>query len=170
MIYTDDNEFFIGSLVYQDIQKLRELRNYPYIWKFLSNPFEVNELEQEKWFEKMSLDQTKQYFLIKSTQDEDIAGCVWYDEWDRTNSSCRIGIFISGQYQKLKVATRVMEAFIGYLREDMNIHRIWLLVMDTNKPAIKLYNKLGFVKESVQHEAIYRGGKYHDYLMMSLIK
>ena len=143
------------------------MRNKSEIWKNLSNSSLVNELEQERWFESQSLDPTKQYFSIMV--DNKMVGCMWYHDWDRINSSCRVGIFIHPDHQKKHIAYHSLKVFIKYLHEDLNIHRIWLLVLKENKPAIKLYKKLGFIKEGTQSQAVFRDGKYHDYLMMGKV-
>ena len=149
------------------INQLRLMRNKPEIWKNLSNSALINQLEQENWFASQSLDPTKQYFAIM--QDNKMAGCMWYHDWDRINSSCRVGIFIHPKFQQQNIGYHSLKTFIKYLHEDLNIHRIWLLVLKYNKPAIKLYKKLGFIKEGTQSQAVFRDGRYHDYLMMGKV-
>jgi len=174
MIYSKDGLIKIESLKKEQIEELRKMRNLPDVWKNLSNPFEINELEQERWFTTQSLDPSKQYFTLMifnpETTEFDMVGCVWYDEWDRTNSSCRVGLFIHPYFHRRKIGKRSLEAFIEFLQKDMNIHRIWLLVMRENKIAKKLYDRLGFLAEGIQFEAIFRNGVWHDYVMMSLLR
>lgn len=168
MIYTKTNIFKIDSLRRDQIEALRLIRNEPQVWSNLSNPFEINEMEQEVWFQSQSLDPKKQYFGIN--WDYELIGCCWYDEWDRTNSSCRVGIMINPVYHGNGYGYDVLDSFVEYLMNDMNIHRIWCLVLETNKASLGLFNKLGFVEEGIQREAIYRKGEWQNYIMLSKIK
>jgi RimJ/RimL family protein N-acetyltransferase len=42
--------------------------------------------------------------------------------------------------------------------------------MENNTIAINLYTKMGFCLEGTQRQAIFRDGKYVNYLMMSILK
>lgn len=168
MLYTEDGKFHISALESDYVQELRKLRNLPEVWNYLANPLLINEVIQENWFRSMSLDPTKQYFTI--TRDGELVGCIWYDEWDQTNASCRVGIFIHPKYQRKGIAKRVMKVFMDFLLNDMNMNRVWLLVRTDNMPAFNLYIHLGFKVEGTQKNAIYRNNKWHDYIMMAVTK
>jgi len=150
------------------IQNLRKARNMRAIWHYLSNSFLINEIQQIEWFKKQSLDNTKQYFVIL-VKDE-FAGCIWYEEWDKINRQCRIGLFIHPKFQRKNIGYKISKLFLNYLFNDLNLHRIWLLCLESNKKAIKLWEKLGFKEEGIQKEAIWRDGKYHNYIMMGLLE
>ena len=47
---------------------------------------------------------------------------------------------------------------------------MFLEVYDTNRRAIKLYQKLGFRKEGVLKEHTYKEGKYIDLIIMAMLK
>jgi RimJ/RimL family protein N-acetyltransferase len=42
--------------------------------------------------------------------------------------------------------------------------------LDTNKIAISMYRKHGFLVEGIQREAIFRNGVYVNYNMMSILR
>ena len=50
------------------------------------------------------------------------------------------------------------------------MHRVWLAVLSTNKIAYNMYQKHGFKEEGVYREAVFRDGKYHDYIIMSVLE
>lgn len=56
----------------------------------------------------------------------------------------------------------------GFL--EMNLHRIYLRVFSFNSRAIKLYEKLGFQQEGKSRESIFRNGKWHDIIHMSIMQ
>lgn len=158
----------IAVLERHHLEKLRYWRNQQAVWQNFTNPLMINEEEQEAWFKQQSLDPAKQYYAVMN--EGEFVGSVWMDEWDKINRSCRVGIFIVPHAQRMGIGQEALGGFIRYLLEDVGIHRIWLLVIDDNKPAIGLYKKLGFKEEGRQKEAIFRGGKWHDYIMYSLLE
>lgn len=57
---------------------------------------------------------------------------------------------------------------LGFL--EINLHRISLRVFSFNSRAIKLYEKLGFQQEGRSRESIFRDGKWHDIIHMSILQ
>ncbi|MBP9691068.1 GNAT family N-acetyltransferase, partial [Candidatus Woesebacteria bacterium] len=127
-----------------------------------------NEFMQQEWFKNLGLSRTKMYFTIFKSDKVPI-GIVRCDEWDQINNSIRIGIDIEKSHRTQGYAEEAYRALIPYLFFKLNIHRIWLLVLEYNAPAIGLYKKLGFTEEGVQKAAVLRDARYHNYIMMSLI-
>ncbi len=151
------------------LEKLRRLRNDPKTNEHLTSILPVNEHIQEEWFRKLCLDDSRMYFAIEDAKGR-FLGMIRCDEWDRINRSIRIGMDIAPEQRRKGIATEAYRLFIQYLFEELGLHRIWLLVIGFNKPAMALYLKLGFVREGVQRRAVYRHNRFHDYIMMSLLK
>jgi RimJ/RimL family protein N-acetyltransferase len=66
--------------------------------------------------------------------------------------------------------TEATQLMIDYGFHTLNLNRIQLHVFSGNLTAIKIYEKIGFVKEGVLREAMYHHGKYCDFLVMGLLK
>lgn len=151
------------------LESLRQLRNDPTTLKFLTHMNFISSEQQKKWFQSVSLDQTRLYMAIEDKKGN-FLGLVRSDEWDRLNRSVRIGVDIVPKYRGKGFATEAYELFIPFLFDQQNMNRIWLLVADFNSAAIHLYEKLGFEQEGIQTDALYRDNRYCDYVMMSLLK
>jgi RimJ/RimL family protein N-acetyltransferase len=52
----------------------------------------------------------------------------------------------------------------------MNLHRVELEVFDYNSRAIRCYEKCGFKLEGRRREAMFRDGRYHDALIMAILR
>lgn len=159
----------IKALKEKHLEDLRNLRNDPETNTYLTTNIPINEISQKEWFKKLCLDGSKMYMAIESPEDN-FMGVVRVDEWDKVNRSVRIGIDIHKDFRGKGFATEAYKALFKYFFEDLSINRIWLEVVDYNSIAISLYNKLGFVKEGVMREAVFRNNKFHDYIIMSLLK
>ena len=151
------------------ITQLRKTRLEYDTWHYLTDPHPINDLQQEKWFERMSNDPTKMYFAIENKKDKFI-GILRSDEYDRTNRSIRIGVDIDKSERNQGYGTESMKAFMDYLFSHLNIHMIWLFVAEPNIPAKKLYEKVGFKKKGVHRQALFRDGKWISYELMSILE
>jgi len=152
------------------LKELRKLRNLPSTWHWLTDINPINEIQQERWFEKLCLDNSKKYFAIEDRRIDKFIGILRSDEWDRTNSSVRIGGDIIPEYRRKGYAFEVLTDFIMYLFTHQNINRVWLWVAEENAGAIGLYKKLGFLEEGRMREALYRDCRYIDYISMSILR
>lgn len=90
---------------------------------------------------------------------------------NRREGSAEIGIFIGEKhfwdqgYDSEAVRRMVMHGF-----NDLNLHRIYLNVFETNPRAVRAYERVGFQHEGRLREAHYLKGRYIDVLLMSILK
>jgi RimJ/RimL family protein N-acetyltransferase len=66
--------------------------------------------------------------------------------------------------------TEAMRLMVSHGFNDLNFHRIFLHVFDTNPRAVRSYEKVGFQHEGRLREARYLEGRYVDVLVMSILK
>jgi UDP-4-amino-4,6-dideoxy-N-acetyl-beta-L-altrosamine N-acetyltransferase len=152
-----------------DLEKLKALRGDPRIWMMLGDISMINWSAQQEWFNGLQGDPKRRYFVLSSKQQE-FLGVVRMDEIDWTNRSIRVGGDILPEYHNQGLGTKMFELVKKYCFDYLNMHRLWLFVLDTNTAAINLYLKAGFKEEGRQKQAIFRDGTYHDYIMMSVLR
>jgi RimJ/RimL family protein N-acetyltransferase len=68
------------------------------------------------------------------------------------------------------VATAATREMLRHAFRDLNLHRVFLSVLDSNDRAIRVYEKVGFRREGVLREAAYKDGWYRDVIVMSILK
>jgi RimJ/RimL family protein N-acetyltransferase len=54
-----------------------------------------------------------------------------------------LAIFVHQAYQRAGIGTRLMEALLGYGARE-GVERVWLTVERWNRPAVALYERMGF--------------------------
>lgn len=65
---------------------------------------------------------------------------------------------------------RLLAALLAWAREQSSVEKIELLVRETNKPAVTLYRKLGFVEEGRHRKRVaLRSGVFVDDLSMAIL-
>jgi RimJ/RimL family protein N-acetyltransferase len=63
-----------------------------------------------------------------------------------------------------------LKLLLEYAFKELNLHRVSLRVFSFNERAIHIYNKLGFKKEGVLRESLFRNGKWHDIITIGILK
>lgn len=151
-----------------DLDFLKWMRNDESTWINLTDIGMISEENQLDWYNDLSKSKDRKYFIVFDGDER--VGVIRMREIDYINRSARVGCDISQTRRGRGIGTTVMEMVVDYCFNFLNMHRLWLCVLEYNKPAIKVYTKAGFVEEGRYKQAIYRKGHYWDYIVMSLIK
>jgi RimJ/RimL family protein N-acetyltransferase len=72
------------------------------------------------------------------------------------------------KFRRLGIATAMMKAAIAWAKKNPVIEKITLEVFGTNRPAIRLYEKMGFRREGKKVKEIkLEDGRYVDVILMA---
>jgi RimJ/RimL family protein N-acetyltransferase len=66
--------------------------------------------------------------------------------------------------------TEAAKLMTTFAFDRLNLNKIWLGVNESNKGAVKSYEKAGFVREGILRQEIYRNGRYYDAIRMSILR
>ena len=137
----------------------------------------LSQAEEEDWFETL---------LKKSPFERPLAIEIQPDpqleEWifvgncglfgiDWQNRFAEIGIHIGEKgYWNQGFGTKAMLLILKHGFENLNLHRLWLRVFETNLRAVRSYEKAGFKQEGKFRQAQFINGKYVDVMIMSVLK
>lgn len=151
-----------------DLEWARMLHNDLAVRNMLTDPTIVSKRRQKLWFQALSESKKSQRLVVECGGDR--IGLVRIDDLDFNNKSVAIGLDIDKHYRGLGHAKKVYKILLRHCFKKLKIHRCWLFVADYNAVAYSLYRGLGFIEEGRAREALYRFGKYHDYIMMSILR
>lgn len=62
---------------------------------------------------------------------------------------------------------RAVALMLDYAFDTLDLHRVSLRCLETNKRALTCYESSGFRREGVEREAIYLGDMWHDVLLLA---
>ncbi|WP_257675951.1 GNAT family N-acetyltransferase [Clostridium felsineum] len=135
--------------------------NYPLILKQLENYF-LSEVLIEKVFV---------YKILLASTDEMI-GTIEIREIDETNKIGKICRFLIGEKNNRgnHIGTAALNEILKIGFKDMNFKKITLGVFDFNYSAIRCYEKVGFVKESLSKNIRKVSNAYWNLYKMSILK
>lgn len=63
-----------------------------------------------------------------------------------------------------------LRLLLDYAFLELNLHRVSLRVFAFNDKAVALYEKIGFKREGVSRQAVFRKGQWHDILHMGILQ
>ena len=137
-----------------------------------NNPVSIH--QEEKWFSGMLArheDEQPLTIEVRTEADWQTAGNTGFMSINRHESSAEVGIFIGDKrFWNQGYGTEAMRLMVSHGFNDLNFHRIFLHVFDTNPRAVRSYEKVGFQHEGRLREARYLEGRYVDVLVMSILK
>lgn len=154
-----------------DKDKILEWVNDAEIRELTGGIYPVSETEHEKWFENRVLDSVNKIFAIQPTDSSNIIGIIGMKNVDFINRNAELYIYIGDkQYWGNGYGSESVGKLVEFYFNELNMHRIYLQVFEYNERAIASYRKIGFEKEGMMRESLYKNGKYHNKILMSIIK
>lgn len=157
-----------------DIPAWVEWLNDAEVTQGLSMPAPIGYEDQLAWFKKMTADSNSVRLFSVEYKDKEqwvMVGHCNFQAIDLNNRSAEVGFFLGyKKYWNCGIGSKVAEQLLEIGFTQMNLHRIWLRVFQTNPRAIRAYQKVGFNTECTLRQARYKDGKYLDFIVMSILK
>ncbi len=106
--------------------------------------------------------------FIVAEHDGEIIGCLTFTGGNRKRVGHfgEFGITVSRRFWGLGVGKILMKYLINWAEESNIVRKINLKVRSDNLKAIRLYRKLGFVKEGTISRFFYHNNRFYDVYVM----
>lgn len=153
-------------------------------------PVEVKDIE---WFRKFALDEELQEYFrqqgqfwmytdnqllqllsnhyIIDKEDGKAVGVVCIGKINQTHAQAEIGVaIVKGDYNRSLLAVNALKQLIGYCFTNLRLERIFCPVLSHRKDLIKLASAYGFKVEGVMRKNVYWQNKFHDEVLLGLLK
>lgn len=72
--------------------------------------------------------------------------------------------------QNRGIGTAATRAMVRHGFFDLNLHRIYVSILRENVSSIRMCAKAGFCEEGTIREGAYKNGRYHDLVLMGVLK
>jgi ribosomal protein S18 acetylase RimI-like enzyme len=123
------------------------------IVEFVNFFFPYTNLDKEKILAKLK---NSNFFLLKHHQKNIVTSFAELEFFPEIGEARLNAIFVEEAWRGQRIATKLLHKCIHEAKRKKKIHRIFLLVKKSNKPAKELYKKNGFKFEKI-HEKIIEG-------------
>lgn len=143
----------------------REVTHYLYRGFF---PTHLETLERA--YETMIHSNTEQEVAICAREGEILIGVGGLHNINVVARSAELRIFIGEKrWWGHGYGTEASQLLLAWAFEILNLHKVWLGVNADQANAVRVYEKVGFMREGVLRDEIWRNGRYYDALRMSLL-
>jgi RimJ/RimL family protein N-acetyltransferase len=135
--------------------------------------FPITEAMEADWVEAVLKDQsrTRVVLAIEDKSDGAFVGFVYLNNIDWFARNAEFGILIGERNRYGKgLAKEALGLVVAYAFETLNLHKLHLRVVASNKRALALYRSFGFVEEGNQRQQAFMRGRYCDVVLMGLIR
>lgn len=171
MIYSE--RLRLRALERDDLPKFVVWLNDPEVREnlFIGHPMSM--AEEEGWFEHMLKQPQLEHPLcieVKAETGWHLIGNLSLMDISNLHRSAELGIVIGDkEYWNQGYGTEAITTLVNHAFKELNLHRVYLRVYDTNPGGIRCYEKVGFRHEGTQRDAIFKGGQYINMHMMSVL-
>ncbi|WP_149180211.1 GNAT family N-acetyltransferase [Streptomyces sp. TRM49041] len=99
----------------------------------------------------------------------DLVGELVLFEYDEPNRSCTFRVAIGPKGRDRGLGTEAIRLLLAYGFERLGLNRVQLGVFTFNPRALRVYERVGFVREGVEREALLHDGEWIDSVRMSVL-
>jgi RimJ/RimL family protein N-acetyltransferase len=163
----------------RDLESIRLLRNDDSTFSQLTFAEMITPAQQEAWFDALGTARDRAYFTVVTVKHDpdhpilsegEFIGMIRTTEIDRINRSICIGADVIPAMRGRGYGTKIYKALLKYLFDDLAFHKCFLMVIETNLVARRLYEGVGFRYDGIHRQAIWRDGAWRDYLILSILE
>jgi ribosomal-protein-serine acetyltransferase len=98
-----------------------------------------------------------------------IAGAIGCHPIDWANRNCSIGYWVDHAQQGKGIITRCCRALLGYLFEELNLHRVVIQCGTGNLKSCAIPQRLDFTREGIARQAEWVNDRWVDLVVWSML-
>ena len=126
---------------------------------------------EKKWVEGRIFDKENVTCAICIKETDEFIGIIFLNDIDYHNRSAHMPIFLGEKkYWGKGYATDARILMLYYAFFERGLERIWAKVLEDNKPALRMLEKIGYKKEGLLRRASYRNGKFVNIVYWGILK
>ncbi len=161
---------------------LRELRlgDLPYIMEYVNNydtyssftdaaPRPKSEEYQLAWLRGANRPDMVTFAICDRESDEFLGTCQLRNI-DRATHRSLLSIILKPSAQGRGYGSDSLNTLLQFAFGELNLHKVSLMVYESNIGGQKLYEKIGFRFEGVLRQEVYRQGHYENQLAYSILE
>jgi RimJ/RimL family protein N-acetyltransferase len=164
----------LRAVEHDDLPRFVAWLNDPEVLEGLAVFLPLSQAGEERWYQNMLESPPAEHPLVIEVRREDgwmpVGNCGLH-KIDPKNREAEVGIFIGEKScWNQGYGTDAMRLMLEHAFRTLNLHRVFLRVMEPNRRAVRCYEKVGFVHEGRMRQAEYKHGEYLDVLLMSVLQ
>lgn len=168
---TDDFRVYLRAFELEDYKTTVIWHRDDEIWNMSgSTKYIVSSEYEKKWVYDAIWDKDKIIFGICLKDSNELIGFVGITDLDWVNRSAYcIETIGAKEHWRKGLATEALLLLLNFAFRERGFNRIWGRVSETNVAARRNLEKCGFKNEGVLRSVYFRDGKYHDFVLISIL-
>jgi len=166
------DDITLRAIEESDLELIREMINDPEIEKMTGGGgFPVSAYQQKRWFESIQ-NRNNELRLMIDTNNHGTIGLVALTDIDYKNGTAEFHYKLasSKNLRGKGYGTKALSALVEYAFMQMNLNCIYSGNVEYNNVTERIKEKLGFKKEGVLRERVFKNGKYFNIHVWSLLR
>ena len=165
------NRIYLRALESTDLDTTFSWRNDDEISSMVGGQkYYVSYDKEKKWLEGIIYDNTNVRLMICLKDTNKPIGISSLTDINYINRSAHYHVLIGDKESWGKgYATDALRLMMEYAIKELGLHRIESMVLEDNIGSIKMLKKCGFKEEGVKRDSIFKGGKYHNQVILALL-
>jgi UDP-4-amino-4,6-dideoxy-N-acetyl-beta-L-altrosamine N-acetyltransferase len=133
--------------------------------------FPVQRDSAKEWLKSVREENSASRVVYAIRKDSSLAGVIQLHNIDAYQRRALLGVFIGKTQERHRGTGSVSTALLlDYAFNGLDFRKVSLEVFSANFSAVRLYEKLGFVREGVKREDYFLDGKYFDTLLFGMLR
>ena len=165
----------LASPTLSDKDQFFHWRNDQNIWKWCRQNGPLSKSVHNQYWYNVENSKTDKFFSILGRRgtlgaEKDsprLVGCCGLSSVDQANGRAEFSLYIGPEFQNQTFGVRALQSLFDYGFKWQNLNLIWGESFDGN-PAMRMFFKLGMVKEGVRRQFYFRNGRYIDAHLFSI--
>jgi len=169
----DTNRLQLREMTPQDVTALLKHLGNPEVVKYIDmQPIKTIEQANEwlRWMGSYFSAHDGLRWGITLKTDGTFIGSAGIHNWNREARYAEIGYDIAEPYWGNGYATEVSQAIIDFGLTHMNLNRVEADIIEGNEASMRVLEKLGFQKEGILRQRVYKDGQYHNVHLFALLR
>jgi RimJ/RimL family protein N-acetyltransferase len=162
---------YLRPLEPADAARIVPWLNDPEVTRYTLRYLPVSVADEQEFIERMRRSERDVVLGVVARGSDALIGMTGLHQIHPSNRHAMFGVAIGdrsawGQGH----GTEATALLVGYAFDSLNLNRVWLQVFVDNERGVRTFKRVGFKKEGVQRQEVFRDGRYHDTLMMAILR
>ncbi|WP_432356055.1 GNAT family N-acetyltransferase [Sporosarcina sp. A2] len=176
MVYLGDKPLLAGEKVIlrpfknEDFSFIEECLKDPEVLKLTGSSSDFNKEATLHWYTTRNRQTDRLDLAIIDKLQDFLVGEVVVNLYDEENHSMNFRILIGPRGRNQGLGTEATRLIIDYIFKNTTLNQLTLNVFDFNPRAKYVYEKVGFITNSIDENALEFEGKWIDSINMNLTR